>query len=384
MKGIAMPGVGIAMSRAGQRAGAAPTNGRGFDVVRIALAAILLTAAALKGHQLATEPVAGKDIFSYRWPLMAQVEFEIVLGAWLLSGLFRRLAWAATLACFVFFCGVTLYKALSGAASCGCFGRVQVSPWYTLILDVWGVAALLVFPPKAAPAAPRRNSRRRLLAAGLPTLLVGVPAGVAMGSYQPAQLADDGGMTTAGRFVLLEPERWAGKRFPLLGHVDIGDRLSKGDWIVLFKHDGCPGCAEAVPRYQRLAATLARENSPVSMAMIDLEPTKAERLAAERSAATRLAAAQTDAARTAGDRATAGGLAGSSSFRPWVDGLLPAEKEWFVTTPAVVVLKDGQVRGGWEGKAPTPEQLLKELGGRARQVGQLFKRSGPAVAMNEG
>ena len=61
-------------------------NITGFDVVRVALALILLVAAALKGHQLATEPVANKDIFSYRWSLIAMVEFELVLGLWLLSG----------------------------------------------------------------------------------------------------------------------------------------------------------------------------------------------------------------------------------------------------------------------------------------------------------
>ena len=43
------------------------TRRLGFDVVRVVLAAILLVAAALKGHQLATEPVANSDIFSYRW-----------------------------------------------------------------------------------------------------------------------------------------------------------------------------------------------------------------------------------------------------------------------------------------------------------------------------
>jgi len=38
-------------------------------------------------------------------------------------------------------------RALATAASCACFGKVEVSPWYTLILDVWALAALLVFPP---------------------------------------------------------------------------------------------------------------------------------------------------------------------------------------------------------------------------------------------
>jgi uncharacterized SAM-binding protein YcdF (DUF218 family) len=166
------------MSRAGQRAGAAPTNGRGFDVVRVALAAILLTAAGLKAHQLATEPLAGRGIFSYRGSLMAQVEFEIVLAAWLLSGLRKRLAWAA---------------------------------------------------------AERSRSARQAAAR--------------------------------------QPE---------------------------------PG-------------PLGASGTP------------------------------------------AGGGAGPSLARPWTEGLLPADKEWFVTTPAVVVLRAGQVLAGWEAEAPRREGLTSAL-----------------------
>ena len=60
------------------------------DVVRVVLALILLKAAALKMHQLATEPVADRDVFSYRWVLIAGTEFELCLGIWLISGLWRR------------------------------------------------------------------------------------------------------------------------------------------------------------------------------------------------------------------------------------------------------------------------------------------------------
>lgn len=316
-------------------------GGRGltaYDAVRVLLAAILLVAAAFKGYQLATEPVANADIFSYRWSLTAQVEFEIVLGVWLLSGLFRRLGWLAATECFALFTGVTLYKALSGAASCGCFGKVEVSPWYTLILDVWAVSALLVFPPDRAAWLSPANVRR-LAMAGLATLLLAVPAGVAMGSYQPARVTEDGVLTTAGRFVVLEPERWVGKRFPLLKYVDVGERLAKGKWIVIFKRHGCHGCEESIPRYERMAAGLLREKSPVSVAMIELEPTRVER------------AAQA--------RRKARGLRVPSASRPRLDGFLPAEKEWFVTTPAVVVLEDGKVLAGWEGEAPYRRQLMK-------------------------
>jgi hypothetical protein len=114
-----------------------------YDVVRIVLGLILLTAAALKGHQLATEPVAEASLFTSRWFLICVVEFELFFGLWLLSGIYPRRTWQAALVCFSAFACVSLYKALSGEASCGCFGRVPVNPWYTVVLDVTAVAALL-------------------------------------------------------------------------------------------------------------------------------------------------------------------------------------------------------------------------------------------------
>ncbi len=97
------------------------------DVVLKALGLLFLMAAVLKGRELLTVPVANKDLFSWRPFLIFQVEFELAMGIWLLSGVFKRLAWLAALACFCLFCCVTLYKALTGAASCGCFGRVRVN-----------------------------------------------------------------------------------------------------------------------------------------------------------------------------------------------------------------------------------------------------------------
>ena len=44
----------------------------GYDVVRIAVGFLLLVAAGLKGHQLATEPVAGTGIRRSRTPCVSQ------------------------------------------------------------------------------------------------------------------------------------------------------------------------------------------------------------------------------------------------------------------------------------------------------------------------
>ena len=138
-----------------------------------ALGTLLIVAAALKAHQLLTEPVANTDIWSYRPVLILLVECELALGLWLLSGLLPRLAWLTALACFSFFCVVTLYKALTGAASCGCFGSVSVPPWITLLsIDLPAVLALTLFRPQAvlAPVGPLLR-RQQPLRAALSTFL---------------------------------------------------------------------------------------------------------------------------------------------------------------------------------------------------------------------
>ena len=58
----------------------------GCTTVRLVLGALLLVAAALKTHQLATEPVANEDIFTARWFLTGVVELEMFMGVWLIVG----------------------------------------------------------------------------------------------------------------------------------------------------------------------------------------------------------------------------------------------------------------------------------------------------------
>ena len=63
-------------------------GGAGAGIVRAVLAAILLLAAGLKAHQLATQPVVGDGLLflSGRGALIAELECEIILGVWLLAG----------------------------------------------------------------------------------------------------------------------------------------------------------------------------------------------------------------------------------------------------------------------------------------------------------
>jgi hypothetical protein len=71
----------------------------GYDVVRSVLGLILLSAAALKGQQLATEPVAETSLFTSRWFLICVVEVELFFGLWHRGNGRRATARSLAMAC---------------------------------------------------------------------------------------------------------------------------------------------------------------------------------------------------------------------------------------------------------------------------------------------
>src|SRR5947209_5245125 len=73
------------------------------QIVPITVGFVLLVAALAKGHELATAPVADKDIWTSRWFLIGVVELELFLGLWLVSGLYARAARYVALTCFTAF-----------------------------------------------------------------------------------------------------------------------------------------------------------------------------------------------------------------------------------------------------------------------------------------
>lgn len=117
--------------------------------VPVLVGVILLTAAVLKAHQLATSPTREISIFTTRWFLIGLVELELALGLWLLSAVYPKQARVAALAVFAGFCSVSLYQALSGEHSCGCFGNLPINPWYTLLFDLAAAAMLWRWTPEA-------------------------------------------------------------------------------------------------------------------------------------------------------------------------------------------------------------------------------------------
>jgi len=321
------------------------------------LAMVLLAAAVLKGRQLLTEPVLSSTIWSSRPFLIFLVEFELALGLWFLSGLFKKAAWLTAWLCFSVFSVVTLYKGLTGAASCGCFGQVHVNPWITLFaIDLPAVIALTVFRPRLSlPLAPLPSlgepesvkavvrqllgpmpSRTRL--AVVACLLGGILA------VTTTVLAFGEPPAITSSYEVLEPETWVGKRLPILEYIDISRRLEKGNWLILFHRHDCPDCARAIAGYEQMARDLAANEDLLQIALIEVPPFGRDRVRKNSSC---------------------------------LLGRLTEEKEWFITTPAVVLLTDRRVKSAWEAEAPDLQTIMRKIApvaleNRKRRVSQVL------------
>ena len=230
-----------------------------FDFAAISAGLLLLGGAGLKGAELTTTPVVG----SSRWFGVAFVEFELVLAILLLTGLQPPLVQKVALATFAIFASVSGYHALVNDPSCGCFGSLRVSPWVTMPTDV-AVVALLARAAAGTSAAatkvglevapsmrgPMSRSLRRTIFVGtaIPVALC-APVILAFARIPAAALDDDGNIVGSGNTIALEPRNWIGKRLPLLSHIDMGERLQHGDWLVVLYNGGCAKCRAALGKF---------------------------------------------------------------------------------------------------------------------------------------
>jgi len=300
------------------------------NIVLKILGLLLLTGAVLKGYELLTTPTANTDIWSNRYFLIFVVEFELSLGIWLLSGLFKRAAWLVTLGCFSLFCCITLYKGLTGAASCGCFGNVHVNPWITLfVIDLPAVLLLMIFRPNL--------EKHRILnilhwlepmpkfaVFGI-VFLIGLTS-VAVSS--PVLILNEP-ETATSTYEVLEPSKWIGKELPILGHIDIANQLKNGNWLAVLYHHDCPDCQKAINQLERLTANFSSNEAFLRIALIEVPPYK---------------------------------VINNDSINknsPCIIGKLDFTKKWFVTTPVIVLLSNHSVVKVWQENVPIFEELLK-------------------------
>ena len=229
-------------------------------------------------------------------------------------------------ACYAF------YEALAGKADCGCFGQVHVNPWFTVILDITIVLAL-VFLAKPMDVSARRAKRKWPVVVAFG---IGLAAGIFSAVLHPRpSLAANGLLTTdGGKLVILEPRKWIGHRLPVLAHIisaslsgpgaarphgiSLRQRLAHGQWIVLFYHAGCDECRQAIPVYEALAQSeyLSGQIPHTAFIRVPSDP----------------------------PTPTPPGLFyTNTALHGTLDGTLDGSHEWFATTPIAVELSDGKV-----------------------------------------
>jgi len=281
-------------------------------LVPVTLGLVLLVAGLLKSYQLVTEPTAASGILGLRWLTVGGVELELLLGLWLLTGVCPRHARGAALLCFAGFLAVSLSRARSGEVSCGCFGKVPVSPWVTAGLDLVAVAALWAWRPADGAVKAPRSAPGTFALAGATALLLVVVGALGVARPAPASVDEDGDIIGDGP-VMLEPEKWVGKRFPLLRHIDIGPQLASGHWVVVLYRRHCPRCQEELLKYERLARESAWLAGGLQVAFVAV-PQAGE----------------------AGERTDAGPS-------PCLRGSLSSAREWFVKVPAALHVEGGRV-----------------------------------------
>jgi uncharacterized membrane protein YphA (DoxX/SURF4 family) len=152
-----------ASKRPGQRPSPSPPRRLPFGLVRLVLGLVLAVAGAMKLYELGFE---AQDESTPTLLLMVFAAFEFLGGLGMIFGLDpeRTRRWSA--AAFAGLALASLFQALAGKCTCGCFGSLSISAWVALVLDLLAVAALLGSRPPADPAMAPFASPMNLLGLG--------------------------------------------------------------------------------------------------------------------------------------------------------------------------------------------------------------------------
>ena len=225
-----------------------------WHVLRVLIGILLLISAGTKAHMLATTPTIAGGIFESRWFQIFVMEFELAFAVWLVAGLMPRITWCAAVGCFTVFAVVSAGKWITGSENCGCFGAVQVYPAWTLLLDLAIIGLLIAFKPKGIGfqwkaflhELPELKRFQRIGLVVVAWLVLAVPVTWAMMSVEKNDLAELGTEFIGAdgqKTILLQPEKWVGKKLPILPYIEppeVREKLKTGAWTVVLYHHDCP------------------------------------------------------------------------------------------------------------------------------------------------
>ncbi len=274
-----------------------PFSGRTF-VVRAAIAGSLIAAAILK-VSTAESSILLRTYNVPSWLLTIVVQIEVLLAVLLIVGAWPKQTIIATILTFALFAAFSFYRAAAGYETCGCFGPVEVNPWWTFALDV-AVCALLA--TQVRPGSSRTTLRRAALATAC-YAAIGLP--VAAFAISSTGRVGDAGLIKRDGLIILDPQAWVGTPLPIADVIRPQIDLSTGEWILLIYHHDCPNCERVRPQYEALSR---RGNAQVLL--IECPPF---------------------------------GRHGPGDFTGSRHAWLTEENEWFVQTPVEIRLNSGTV-----------------------------------------
>lgn len=176
------------------------------------------------------------------------IQLEVFMAAWHLLSRDALSLWRASFALFVVFSCVNAYQTLIGSATCGCFGAWTVSPLLMLLVDLSLLACYLLTWPREGETFPHG-----LAGVTAATLAFTASAAVTFsilppGAERAAKSLSDALQRATGGLVL-RPEDWVGRQFPLLDLIESSSELSLGEWDLLFAYQGCMECRAEMRRF---------------------------------------------------------------------------------------------------------------------------------------
>ncbi len=354
------------------------------QIIMTVAGVMLIVAAGLKTQQLLTEPILSKGFWESWLFFVIQIPLELGLGIWLCCGLFKKAGWLLGTIGYGCFCGLTLYKAVTGQASCGCFGMVQVNPWITFAtIDVPLFVLLLIFRPKGEKLLPPPwPSAKHFFGVAIPTAIL-LPAVVlilvfnkvpeqkiwvappivkptvkppvqptikpveANSAKNPKVEPNDANTVknpkvepndvNAVKKQLGEPNTPASAgEVPMLKMIDIGDKLRKGIIVVVLYRYDCPHCTEEIPKYDKMSREVGNDENSIRFAFVQVPPYAPE----------------------GKDPVPADSIA--------LRGKLEDTRRYIFETPVIVLLNDGYALKYWQVKGPNLDEILGVLAGEQK------------------
>ena len=265
------------------------------NLLHLPVVLLLLAAAFLKAHQLATSPHLANLVFGSRAVESLLIGGEVAIAFGLLSHFGSKWRMAA-MHVFIIFLFYSAFRYLSGEDSCGCFGVLEIAPSSTMVLDLVALVSLWFWRP-ARFALPRR------VAAPSAAVIAGILL-IPTFQFSIASLSE-ANIVLGDGVVVLETDEWEGKRLPIEAYIEGGKQYMQGSWNLCLYHENCPKCDEIINN-------LIEREGAMSTVFVSILPFE-------------------------------------RSVRDDRPGLIwrqldPAHK-WFVETPLLLEIRDGYVKG---------------------------------------